>query len=149
VTISTTEPQVLALLSKPEAVNVCLLRTLAIGYFLGGSLSTEPIPTHAEPMGRVEKQMEVDRMQTAMWWNPVGVANVGETVELQGEIHLPTTLNSSGHLLGYDLFVSVQIEICFIYLTGIMNHVVFRCPVPAHNPRLLVACEETAAGRPS
>ncbi|TBU30407.1 hypothetical protein BD311DRAFT_659291 [Dichomitus squalens] len=100
-TVETTDPQALDLLSSPRSLVVRLLRQIATGE---ASLSVTPLGGKRLP--GLDYERAVQGLATAVW-RPDSSRNPHKRV-LHGEIHLPSMLKPTCHLGKFELTVSVS-----------------------------------------
>lgn len=144
--IESTDEKALTTTSNPNAPNVALLRTIALGYGFGGAPVEHPDKTrlaNEHHMTQVPKVRSVDEVQSATWWADPGAKPSAGKRELQGELHLDRQLYSTGHISLFDLFVrplrppafAASLMRCCIVACSIMLRSSRRIPCQGSNRR--------------
>ena len=109
--IECSDTQVLDLMSAPGVPTVRLMRTMSIGYDRGGGnssfLPNGEVQPHLSQVAAIDAFKNLtERVQKAGWWQlPVHDKTSGQRRELQGEIHLPSNLQTTTHLGRFDYYV--------------------------------------------
>ena len=107
------DPAALELLSSPAAISVDLIATESLGYDIWpeANMHVTPLDQRIIYLADVNsvpayRHMSL-RVATAVWWDTSSDQKLpSDTRELQGELHLRSTLQPTIHLARYNFFVS-------------------------------------------